>query len=156
MLAALDKDRSAAMGASQILALVVGSSSNGRPEVNPDTCTSLLQMGAVERLSQMFQSVPRTNQQAIKAVEMGTGDAEGDQPYAEHPGAIEGYGKICQSPSGRPCCVRDLVHSKADILHKQYCFPCVVKQGWTTTPLVCSCISTWSSSTPAWQLTVAA
>ena len=57
LLAALDKDRGAAIGAFVILKrlVLVGGSDPAVPEFDTQICSLLLQMGAVEHLSQLLQ-----------------------------------------------------------------------------------------------------
>lgn len=57
LLAALDKDRSAAIAASVVLKALLRGNDCNTPNSNPQMCSSLLHMGAVERLSQLLQPI---------------------------------------------------------------------------------------------------
>ena len=57
LLAALDKDRSAAIAASVVLKALLRGNDCTTSNSNPQMCSSLLHMGAVERLSQLLQPI---------------------------------------------------------------------------------------------------
>ena len=65
LLAALDKDRGAAIGAFVILKrlVLVGGSDPAVPEFDTQICSLLLQMGAVERLAQLLREDAVTAEQ---------------------------------------------------------------------------------------------
>lgn len=72
LLAALDKDRGAAIGALVVLEhlVLVGGSDPVFPEFDTQICSLLLQMGAVERLSQLLQPLI-ANEDAVTAEQPG-------------------------------------------------------------------------------------
>ena len=57
LLAALDKDRGSAMGACFVLTLLLRGPVTDPPELDPQMCSALLQLGVVERLSQLLHPV---------------------------------------------------------------------------------------------------
>lgn len=75
-----------------MLALLVGASKVDTSGSTAKICTSLLQMGAVERLSQLLQPAAVTNATDIRAIENGTGDADSAQPLRKNVGKVEPYG----------------------------------------------------------------
>ena len=76
MLAALDKDRGAAIGAFVVLRrLALLDESGFPPKSDPQMCSSLLQLGAVERLSQLLQPV-------IQVEDGTTAEDPGEKPAA--------------------------------------------------------------------------
>lgn len=96
LLAALDKSRSAAAGACRILFLVVDSGT--RPDsnsANSTVCSSLFQMGAVERLSQLLQSAPKTRADIYELEAQGMNLYHEVQSFVEAAGicGTESYGK---------------------------------------------------------------
>ena len=77
LLAALDKDRGAAIGAFVVLkrfAVMKGSDSTS-PKLDTQMCLTLLQLGAAERLSQLLQPV-------IQVEDGTTADDPGEKPAA--------------------------------------------------------------------------
>ena len=104
LLAALDEERGAAMGASLVLTLVVGSSIHEPATADPKLCAVLVRMGAVERLSQLLRPVAKTNAEDIRKIEFALANnvdgLEGSVDTEEEPD----YGETgCLNHASQPC-----------------------------------------------------